>query len=215
LSRIISSREAIKALPHENFIYYADTLHVPYGTKPKEEVKHYIFTAVSFLAEQGIKALVVACNTATIIAINDLREMYSFPIIGIEPAVKPAVESNLFNEKRVLVLATPLALREEKFNNLVVKVDKKNMVDVLPTPELVEFAEKFMFDEKVIIPYFKEKLSGYDIDKYGTVVLGCTHFPLFRSTLRKMLPYDIDIIDGSIGTVNRLKSVMDELNFEK
>jgi glutamate racemase len=204
-------REAIKALPHENFIYYADTLHVPYGTKPKEEAKRYIFEAVSFLAEQGIKALVIACNTATIIAINDLREKYSFPIIGIEPAIKPAVENNLDHEKRVLVLATPLALKEEKFKSLVVRVDKKNLVDVLPAPELVEFAESFMFDEKVIIPYFKEKLSSFNIKKYGTVVLGCTHFPIFSGTLRKILPYDIDIIDGSIGTINRLKSVMDEL----
>jgi glutamate racemase len=185
---------------------------VPYGTKPKEEAKRYIFEAVQFLVDQGIKALVIACNTATIIAIDDLRKKYDFPIIGIEPAIKPAVENNLHNEKRVLVvLATPLALKEEKFKTLVVKVDEKNLVDVLPAPELVEFAETFMFDEKVIIPYFKEKLSSYDIDNYGTVVLGCTHFPLFRGTLRKILPYSIDIIDGSIGTVNRLKNVMDEL----
>ncbi len=204
--------EAVRIMPHENFIYYADTLHVPYGTKPKEEVKRYIFDAVSFLTGQGIKALVIACNTATIIAINDLREKYSFPIIGIEPAVKPAVENNLNNEKRVLVLATPLALKEEKFKSLVVRVDKKNLVDVLPAPELVEFAESFMFDEKVIIPYFIEKLSCFNIESYGTVVLGCTHFPLFKGILRKVLPSNIEIIDGSIGTINRLKSVMEELD---
>lgn len=203
-------REALKVMPNESYIYYADTSHVPYGVKPKEEAKRYIFEAVNFMVEQGIKALVIACNTATIIAVNDLRKKYSFPIVGIEPAVKPAVEKSMCSRKRVLVLATPLALKDEKFINLVDKVDKGHIVDVLPAPELVEFAEKFIFDEEIIARYFKEKLSSYCMEQYGTVVLGCTHFPLFKGILRKLLSEDIDIIDGSVGTINRLKSILQE-----
>ena len=75
----------------EQYIYYADSLHVPYGEKPKQQVRDYIFKAVDFLAQSGIKALVVACNTATSIAVKDLRQRYSFPVIGMEPSVKPAV----------------------------------------------------------------------------------------------------------------------------
>jgi glutamate racemase len=136
--------EALRQLPRENFIYYADIEHVPYGTKEKEEVKKYVFEAVNFLIGKGIKALVVACNTATSIAVRELRSMYDFPIVGMEPAVKPAVENG--NGKRVLVLATALTLREEKFHNLVQRVDQEHVVDYLPFPEMVELAENMVFD---------------------------------------------------------------------
>ena len=79
----------MRLLPNEDYIFYADTLHVPYGEKSKEEVRGYLFNAVDFMANQGIKALVIACNTATSIAVDDLRQKYDFPILGIEPAVKP------------------------------------------------------------------------------------------------------------------------------
>jgi glutamate racemase len=114
-------KEAIKLMPHENYFYYADTKHVPYGTKPKDEVAGYIFDAVDFFARQGVEALVVACNTATSIAINDLRVKYSFPIIGMEPAVKPAVEK--VDHRRVLVLATPITVKEKKLHDLVERLD--------------------------------------------------------------------------------------------
>jgi glutamate racemase len=184
-------REAIKILPKEDYFYYADTLHVPYGTKPKEQVKEYILEAVEYMANQGMKLLVVACNTATSIAIKDLREKYDFPIIGMEPAVKLAVEKNGSDGRRILVLATPLTLKEEKFQNLVTKVDHKHIVDYLPLPELVEYAEKLEFRSSIIAPYLKGKFSCCDLDKYGTIVLGCTHFPFYYDIFRKIIPVSI------------------------
>ena len=140
--------QALRFLPNEDYIFYADTLHVPYGEKPKEEVREYIFNAVDFMAKQGIKALVIACNTATSIAVDDLRKKYDFPILGIEPAVKPAVQSCEGNRKKVLVLATNLTLREEKFHNLVKSIDQHDIVECLPLPGLVQFAENFEFRRK-------------------------------------------------------------------
>src|SRR5690606_11353196 len=99
--------EAMTQLPHEDFIYYADTLHVPYGTKPKDEVKQYILNSIAEVMQEEVKALVIACNTATSIAISELRSLYTIPIIGMEPAVKPAVEMNRHLGRRVLVMATP------------------------------------------------------------------------------------------------------------
>ena len=138
-------KEALKILPNENYIYYGDTENAPYGTKTKEEVKDLTFRAVEFLDKHKIKALVVACNTATSAAVRELREKYSFPIIGMEPAIKPAVENNQKKGKRVLTLATPLTLKEEKFQSLISKFDVEHIVDMLPAPKLVEFAEKFIF----------------------------------------------------------------------
>ena len=99
------------------YIYYADKDNVPYGTKPKEEVKKYIKDAIEFLISKNVKAIVIACNTATSIAVKELRTTYDIPIIGIEPAAKPAVENR--GEKRVLIMATPTTIKEEKLKYLL------------------------------------------------------------------------------------------------
>ena len=200
-------KEAIGLMPNEDYLYYADTEHVPYGTKPKDEVRGYIFDAVDFFAEHGVEALVIACNTATSIAINDLRERYSFPIIGMEPAVKPAVLKA--DDRRVLVLATPITVREKKLHDLVESLDSEDIVDLHALPGLVEFAEKFIFDEAAVIPYLLEEFSRYDLKDYGAVVLGCTHFIFFRKHFESILPQGVDIIDGNLGTINRLKTLLE------
>lgn len=204
-------KEALKILPNENYIYFGDTDNAPYGTKSKEEVKELTFKAVEFLVKYHIKALVIACNTATSAAVRSLREVYDFPIIGMEPAIKPAVEKNNNEGKRVLTLATPLTLKEEKFQSLVSRFDTKHLVDMQPAPKLVEFAERFLFEGPEVENYIKEILPR-NIDQYGTVVLGCTHFPLFRKVLTRVLPENIDIIDGNRGTVNHLYEILKERN---
>ncbi|UWG98133.1 glutamate racemase [Dehalobacter sp. DCM] len=202
--------EALKQLPQEDYIYYADTDHVPYGTKSKEDVLRYALEAVEFMAAEGIKALVVACNTATSIAINTLRQRYDFPILGMEPAVKPAVEKCC--SKRILVMATPLTLKEEKYQNLVTRLDHDHLVDGLALPELVTYAEEFQFDPDEIKTYLRSRLNGYDLDQYGTVVLGCTHFPYFKGILKQLFPEGTNIIDGSAGTICYLKTVLGQRN---
>ena len=204
--------EALKILPNENYIYYADVLNVPYGVRPKYEVKKFTFDAAEFIINQGVKALVIACNTATSAAIEDLRKKYSMPIIGMEPAVKPAIEKNGNCHKRVLVTATSFTLKEEKLKNLIEKVDNENIVDLLPLPGLVEFAEKLEFNENTVAAYLEKQLSEYDMKRYGTIVLGCTHFLFYSDVLRKLLPQGIDIIDGNMGTVRNLKRVLEENN---
>ena len=203
-------KESLKMLPDEDYVYFADTFHVPYGEKSKDEVKRYIFEAVDFIEHQGLKALVVACNTATSIAIKDLREKYSFPILGMEPAVKPAVVRTDGSGKRVLVFATSLTLKESKFQQLVSQVDHNNIVDYMALPELVTFAEGLEFREEIVVPYLEKKLSSIDIKQYGTVVLGCTHFPIFKCSFKKVFPGDVNIIDGAKGTVRHLQNLLGE-----
>ena len=144
MKSILLLKEIIKILPNEEFIYYADTDNVPYGIKPKEEVKEYINQAVKFLIDKDVKAIVIACNTATSIAINDLRKKYSLPIIGIEPAAKPAIENR--GQKKVLIMATPTTIREEKLHNLLKKFSAEEFVDLIAMPKLVEYAESGEFN---------------------------------------------------------------------
>ncbi len=199
--------EAMNRLKKADFVYYADTLGVPYGTKTKAQVREFVFTAADFLVRIGIDVLVVACNTATSVAIEDLRKEYALPIIGMEPAVKPAVENH--KDKRILVTATALTLKEEKLKKLITRLDCEYIVDLLPLPGLVEFAEQGIFDEDMVRPYLLKALGERDISQYQTAVLGCTHFIFYKPVFKKLLGQDIDIIDGNSGTVNMLVKTLE------
>jgi len=204
-------REALKLLPNEDYLYYADTANVPYGEKTKAEVQRLVCGAVDFIVRQGVKAVLVACNTATYAAIESIRAKYPIPIIGMEPAVKPAVEKSRSNaNKRVLVTATPMTIREEKLHNLIARSDSEDIVDLLPLPGLVTFAERGDFDEKTVLPYLEDRLSGLDLGDYEAVVLGCTHFIFFRDMFGKLFPPSVGIIDGNAGTVRNLKRILTE-----
>ena len=203
-------KKIINVLPNESYIYYADTKNVPYGTKPKEDVKKYVKEAVNFLVSKNVKAIVVACNTATSIAIQDLRSNYTLPIIGIEPAAKPAVENR--GSKKVLIMATPTTIREEKLKDLLEKLNAQDSVDLIAMPKLVEFAEKREFESNAVKEYIKKELESYNLEDYSELVLGCTHFPFFKKTLSAIFPKDTQIIDGSLGVANRLKNVLEEQN---
>ena len=201
-------KDAIRLLPGEDYLYYADSGNVPYGEKKSEEVGQCVFEAASFLIRKGIKALVIACNTATSVAASQLRSLYDIPIIGMEPAVKPAVMKN-GNGQRVLVIATPLTLSENKFKNLVETLDGSKVVDFIPAPELVEYAERGIFSSQVLFDYVNKLFSNLDLTKYGALVLGCTHYIYFRDVFRKILPRSVEIIDGNEGTVRNLRNKLE------
>jgi glutamate racemase len=194
--------EALQLLPQEQYLYYADSDNAPYGTKSKDAVLSFFLEAMDFIMDKGVKAIVVACNTATSVGIEAARARYDIPIIGMEPAVKPALFAA--GDKRVLVFATKLTLQLEKFRALVERVDADNRVDYLPLQELVQFAEHFEFEDALILPYLKAQLAPIDLTQYGAVVLGCTHFPLFRQQFKAVLPLNVQIVDGNIGTINNL-----------
>ncbi len=200
--------EAMRTLGSEDYIYYADTDHVPYGTKSKEEIIAYVDQAVQFLISKGVKAIVIACNTATSAAIDYLRSKYALPILGMEPAVKPAVQQ--CKGKRVMVIATPVTVREEKLHNLIRQVDDEHRVDLLALPGLVTFAESDGFDAPEVEEYLRKEFTPYRLEDYSALILGCTHFNYFKNTYRKIFPECVAFIDGSIGTVKHLKNILSE-----
>ncbi|KDE63698.1 glutamate racemase [Fusobacterium necrophorum BFTR-1] len=200
--------QAMQMLPQENFIYYADVDHVPYGTKTKEEIIKYSSEAVEFLVQKGVKAIVIACNTATSAAIQELREKYTLPIIGMEPAVKKAIDFH--PKKRVLVIATPMTIQGEKLHNLIEKVDTEHLVDAVALPKLVTFAEEENFEEEEVTEYLREALKHFNLENYSSVVLGCTHFNYFKDSLKKMLPKGVHFLDGNEGTIKKLISELEK-----
>ena len=200
---ISTLREMIRELPDERFIYYGDMANAPYGDKSTEEVLACVRDVVAHLMEKKIKALVIACNTATGAAAATLRRELALPVIGMEPALKPA--SRMRKNGAVLVLATPLTLHQEKFENLM-KQYGEGAVKV-PCPGLMELVEAD--DGDGALRYLRELFAGYDIEKVDAVVLGCTHYVFLKDMIRDILPERIAITDGNAGTARQLRRVLD------
>lgn len=201
---------AMKMLPSEEFIFFADEDNVPYGTKTKAKVRAFVRAAFDFLTTQEVKAIVTACNTATSVAVAEMRTHYNIPIIGMEPAAKRALD--LDGTHRVLVTATPITVSGEKMELLIEKVDKDHLVDRLALPRLVEFAERQEFDTSAVKKYLREELAPFDLTKYSALVLGCTHFNYFKRALREILPSNVKFVDGNDGTVKELIRRLKEKN---
>ena len=165
--------------------------------------------AAEILIEHGCKALVVACNTATSAAVHVLRAKLPIPVIGMEPAVKPALERG--KEGKILVMATPLTLKEEKFQNLCRRcaVDLSKVL-LLPCPTLVELVERGCTEGTAVRAELERIFASIDTASVSTVVLGCTHFLFLKDALQQVFPAGVTFIDGNLGTVRQLKRVLAE-----
>ncbi len=205
-------RELTKIMPNEDFIYFGDSANAPYGTKTLEEVRKLTCEhARRLLFEEGAKGLVVACNTATSAAVRILREKYpNIPIVGIEPAVKPAVFCK--ENPRVLVLATPMTIREEKFHKLMDRYSNQASIIPLPCPGLMNFVERGDLHGEDLKKYLEELLFEYTKNKVDAVVLGCTHYPFVKKQIQNVLGEDVLVFDGGEGTAREMKRRLEEKN---
>lgn len=204
--------KALELMPYEQYIYFADSDNAPYGTQSTAAIRALVFDAVDFLIQQDIKALVLACNTATSVVIKDLRQQYSIPIIGMEPAVKPAIE--LVSNKKTLICATNKTLAENKLQLLIENLNAADKVERLSLQELVAFAEKFEFEGLGVQQYLSNVFSKINWVEFDSIVLGCTHFIYFKRVIQQLIPSHIHILDGNEGTVKHLRSMID-LNINK
>lgn len=197
-------KEAVKDIK-ANFYYLGDNKNAPYGIKSIEDVKKISLDAAEILIKKGCKIVVVACNTATSVAIKEMRDIYKDVIfIGTEPAIKLARDAS--NKKKVLVAATSVTIKGEKLLNLMDRLDMSNYIDTLALDKLVEFAEDGNYRSIKVERYLKEKLSKYNIEEYSHIVLGCTHFPLFKETFKSLIPNTVTLLDSSKGVVKNLKN---------
>ena len=204
-------RELVAFLPNENYLYLGDSKHAPYGTKSLQEVQELTCNNIEYLIGKGAKAIVVACNTATSAAIQILREHHKdMPIIGIEPALKPAVLQK--EHPNVLVMATPMTLREEKFHALMKRYENQAEIISLPCPGLVEFVERGELEGEALEAYFKELFAPFAEKKIDSAVLGCTHYPLVKNVIQKMLGDSVTLFDGGEGTAHETYRRLKEKN---
>lgn len=209
LGGISALKEAVQMLPGEDFLFFGDTRHVPYGTKSVEEIKELVFNAMDQIMKYKPKAVILACNTATSAAAKDLREYYTTPILGMEPAIKPALVGEKSGGKKVLMISTELTAKAEKLANLREKVDREGRLEVLPMPSLVEFAEELKFEGPEVVKSIEENFASYNLEEFESIVLGCTHFIWFLPVFEKILPSHLRYIDGNYGTIQHLIHTLD------
>ena len=146
----------------------------------------------------------MACNTATSAAVRTLREMYpDIPLVGIEPAVKPA--ATLKPNGRVLVMATPMTIREEKFRKLMARYEDMADIIPLPCPGLMDFVERGDLESEDFRRYLEELLFVHRIHPVDSVVLGCTHYPFAKTLIKEILGPDVEVFDGGEGTAREMK----------
>ncbi|MDY4856900.1 MAG: glutamate racemase [Candidatus Ventricola sp.] len=196
-------RELVRLMPQERYLYFGDSANAPYGTRPTAEVRALTLAAAERLMARGCKALVVACNTATAAAIIDLRAKYPDKIIiGIEPALKVAADH--FPGGEVGVMATPVTLREEKFDVLLHRFTDACTVHKIPAPGLVELVERGMAVSEESEALLKPLLLPYR-DRLDAVVLGCTHYPFAAPVIGKLLGGHTALLDGGPGTARQTR----------
>lgn len=194
-------RELAKELPHEDFLYFGDSLNAPYGPKTLSEVRTLTLTAAENLFTRGCKALVIACNTATSAAASLLRETWpDRPIIGIEPALKPASI-----HRHILVLATEMTLREEKFATLLRACANGAEVRTIAAPGIVECVERGETDSPALEKYLNTLLAPCRDDPPEAVVLGCTHFPFARKSIARAIGKPVQFYDGAEGVARETR----------
>ena len=206
ISALLAMRQL---LPRETFIYYGDTKNAPYGTRETEEVIDLVRNVVRQLLAQRIKTLVIACNTATGAAAATLRKELDIPVIGMEPALKPAAE--LRKTGQILVLATPLTLHQEKFDRLMEKYGTGAVK--VPCSGLMELVERE--DTAGSKRFLADLFSRFDMTQVDAVVLGCTHYVFLKDMIRNMIPEGIAITEGSEGTARQLKRILQRNNLLK
>ncbi|MBF7730592.1 glutamate racemase [Pseudomonas sp. N040] len=202
-------REIRRILPHERLLYVADSGHVPYGEKTPEFIRQRSQQIAGFLLGQGAKALVLACNTATAAAVASLRESYPrLPIVGMEPAVKPAAAAT--RSGVVGVLATTGTLQSAKFAALLDRFASDVRVITQPCPGLVECVEAGELESPATRALLQALVAPLLAEGCDTLILGCTHYPFIKPLLRQLVPASVTLIDTGEAVARQLQRVLAE-----
>lgn len=197
-----------RQLPHEHFHYFADSAHAPYGNKTATEIQQRCFTIADTLIDQGAKALVVACNTATAAAISAMRERYTLPIIGMEPAVKPAAAAS--KNGIIGVLATTGTLKSAQFAALLEHYGQGVQVVTQACVGLVECIEQGQLDTPQTLALLQQYCQPLIVAGADTIVLGCTHYPFVKKQIQKIVGPEVTLIDTGAAVAKRLHQVLEQ-----
>ena len=198
-------------LPNENIIYFGDTARVPYGSKSNSTVIEYSIQNTKFLLQKNIKALVVACNTASSIAIPDLKKMFDIPIIGmIEPGSRMALSKT--HNKKIGVIGTRATISNLAYSKEIKKMNDKTVVFEKPCPLFVPLAEEGWIKHKATYEIAEEYLKELRENKIDTLVLGCTHYPILSEVIQEVIGLKVALIDSGVASSELIKAELEKFN---
>ncbi|KGJ93368.1 glutamate racemase [Thalassotalea sp. ND16A] len=199
-----------RALPEENLVYFADIGFSPYGVKSKDIINERSEYIVSFLINQGCKAVVVACNTATVNTISNLRAKFSIPIIGVEPGIKPAALQS--KTGIISVLATEQTLESDSFQRLMAKYSKAVKINAIACPKFVTLVENLEHYSEQAVDVAEQYIRPLLTEGSDQIILGCTHFSFLRTIIDQVVGQEANVIDTAAPVAMEVNRRLDKLN---
>jgi glutamate racemase len=200
-------KEIFTALPRENTIYLGDTARVPYGIRSPETVTRYSFENTRFLSSKQVKMLVIACNTASSVSLDAVRENFPVPVVGvIEPGAKAAAAAT--KNKKVGVIGTEATVKSNSYPRAIRSVDSSVEVFSIPCPLFVPFVEEGWTEGLITEMVAERYLADIRAKGIDTLVLGCTHYPLLKTVLAKVMGDGVRLIDSAIETAREIRSIL-------
>ncbi|GAB4557441.1 MAG: glutamate racemase [Anaerolineae bacterium] len=203
-------REIVRLLPDVPLLYLADQAHCPYGERTLDEVRAYAHGITAWLIERGARMIVVACNSASAAALYSLRERFAVPIVGMEPAIKPAAERTRCG--RVGVLATPTTFQGEPYMRLLARYAKGIQVVAQPCPGWVEWVESGRLHEEGTMEIVRQALLPMQAVGVDEIVLGCTHYPFLRPWIERLMGPSVEVIDPALPVARQVQRVWQSLD---
>ena len=200
-------KEVMKRLPNERIVYLGDTARVPYGTKSPESVKGFSVENAGFLMQKGVKLIVVACNTASSVSLPILRKRFRVPIVGvIGPGAKKAVEAT--KNKKIGVIATKATIKSKAYEKEIGKLSSKIDIISQACPLFVPLVEEGWLDTEITRDIAREYLKGIVKSSVDTIVLGCTHYPLLKSVISRVMGKDVFVVDSASSVAEEVSDIL-------
>ncbi len=209
LGGLTAVKELMHRLPQESIVYFGDTGRVPYGTRSNETVIKYVFQDIRFLLNFDIKLIIIACGTASSVALEAVRDKFSIPIIGVvEPAVEQAVRVS--KNKKIGIIGTTGTVNSGSYARRIGQIDHDIITVSQACPLFVPLVENGYIDNQVVRLVAKEYLAPLKAAKVDTIIMGCTHYPLLRKTIADIMGGDINLIDPGLETARYVSKLLAE-----
>jgi len=204
-------REIDKQMPQEQVVYFGDTTHAPYGEKTTDQITDYVFSIIDFLVQKDVKMVIIACNTATAIALDEARKKYSLPIIGVIQPGANEVTSRTQN-RRIGIIGTEVTIRNQSYEKLIKKINPSIATFSHPCSNQIirEMEEKALRNEQAIRNLLKECLKPIINNDVDTLVLGCTHYPFLKKFIQELTELEMCLVDPDKATVKQAKKILEE-----
>ena len=205
------AKQVINILPKEDIVYFGDTARVPYGSKSKELVYKFSCQIINFLKKQNVKAIIIACNTVSSNCYEELKNKFDIPIIEVlEAGVLSAV--NVTKNKNIGIIGTEATIRSDEYKKKIKNIIKDANVISKACPLFVPFVEEGLLDTKLTIDVVKMYLEDFEDKNIDSIILGCTHYPLLKNVIKRVIGDKVAIVDPALETARRMKRYLEENN---